>query len=749
MRGSLATFMQTDGAAEGGAGGVGLCAIEAAASASTVLGQPPNMSSQLVLKPYQLLGLNWLGALHANGLNGILADEMGLGKTVQLISLLAHLTHEAAQRGERAGPFLIITPTSTAENWARELAVWCPALVCAKYVGSEAERAQLREELREGHWDVLVTTYSLFERDSAAARDERSFLNKQRFEYAILDEAHCIKNAASARFRNLCRLSARRRVLLTGTPLENNLRELYTLLSFLMPALIGPAERDQLIAESARGASASLDAARRVMAPFVLRRLKSQVLTQLLLPKTERVEALRMDEPHARAYHAVLSAHAARVEAARAAAAAAAGGGGGGATGDAELDELIADAGQPLGSRRGEGREADGGGRARVQAALADKRWAKHAFTELRKAAQHPLLVRARYDGAALAKIAEVLWRSGHFGEDASHERVAEEVATLSDYRLHQLCAEHKLLHDFRLPDDALASSAKVRFLRALLPRLKAEGHRVVIFSQWTSVLDLLETLLLPGPAGLDLPYVRFDGSTSADDRQLLIDQFSSSDEVFAFLLTTRAGGVGINLTAADTVILHDVDFNPAIDRQVRAGGGGGGSAGATGRGPAPRPLRLRPARAAHPCRARAPPSLCARRTSSGARPSAPHRAGASSHHLQAGDRGHRGREDHGAAEPQGRHERPHPRGRGETPTSARASRARRLRARGRARRGASARAGSHRACAAAPCATPHPPPRAFGTGSFRVDRRVVRFRLDPLRSLARADQPGGQGGRR
>lgn len=685
MRAALSAFMQTDavpapagsaagspreGAEEGadgadapaaGCGSVGLCATEARGREG-IIPQPPNMSSKLELKPYQLLGLNWLWALHQNGLNGILADEMGLGKTVQLISLLAHLTLTAEAQGERAGPFLIITPTSTAENWARELAVWCPSLVCEKYVGSEAERAQLREHLRAGGrgragWDVLITTYSLFERDSSAAKEERSFLNKQRFDYMVLDEAHCIKNSNSARYRNLCRMGARRRLLLTGTPLENSLKELYTLLSFLMPNLIGPHERDELIAAS--HGSAALDGARRVMAPFVLRRLKRQVLSQLLLPKQELTTHLPMDAQHAQTYDALIDAHAARVRAARAAAAAAEAAAGAAGSGNAELDDLIHGGGGVGGAAEAR-RGREGAEHARIATLLsADRKWAKHAFTELRKAAQHPLLVRSRYGEEELKRISLVLWKSGHYGEGASHERVAEEVGALSDFKLHELCTQHRVLADLELPADSIRSSAKLRHLAELLPRLRAEGHRVVIFSQWTSLLDILEQLLGDGPAGLNLPFVRFDGSTSADDRQLLIDAFSNSDEIFAFLLTTRAGGVGINLTAADTVILHDVDFNPAIDLQVRAGAARRHEAGeqAGSRAAAPScaassfPPSLLPTALRLVCVLRA--RICA--SAAGARPCAPHRPDTAGDDPPAGDRAHGRREDPAAAEPQGR----------------------------------------------------------------------------------------------
>jgi len=189
-------------------------------------------------------------------------------------------------------------------------------------------------------------------------------------------------------------------------------------------------------------------------------------------------------------------------------------------------------------------------------------------FTDLRKAANHPLLLRSelRYDAKKKKKIALALWRSGHFGAAASKEMVQKEIDTYSDLDLHELCVDHKPLRKFQLPNDALfEASAKCQKLRTFLPQLKAEGHKILLFSQWVRLLDLLEALC----DELDLRSCRLDGATDVATRQSVVDDFNNADAYDVFLLSTRAGGLGINLTAATAVVLHDVDFNPEVDRQA------------------------------------------------------------------------------------------------------------------------------------------------------------------------------------
>jgi SWI/SNF-related matrix-associated actin-dependent regulator 1 of chromatin subfamily A len=189
-----------------------------------------------------------------------------------------------------------------------------------------------------------------------------------------------------------------------------------------------------------------------------------------------------------------------------------------------------------------------------------------HMFTHLRKIAQHPLLIRHHYDDASVEEIAKKAFEHNLFSGNATLKRVTDELLGYSDFGLHAFC--YGAGPDFeghRLSSIHLLSSTKFRFLADLLPRLKEEGSRPLIFSQWTAVLDVIEWLM----EDLMLPYVRLDGSTAVDERLATVDRFNNSDDVFAFLLSTRAGGQGLNLTGADTVILHDVDFNPQIDRQA------------------------------------------------------------------------------------------------------------------------------------------------------------------------------------
>ena len=241
-------------------------------------------------------------------------------------------------------------------------------------------------------------------------------------------------------------------------------------------------------------------------------------------------------------------------------------------------------------------------------------------FAELRKAANHPLLLRSHYTDAMIEQIARAAHAAHVYGEQASLAQVRAELSSASDFRLHTVCAElaessqvrQGGLQGLMLPNEVIVDSAKMRELRRLLPELKESGHRCLIFSQVRAralalmtlliaslishshsrcstcsstcsddtpdclphlpqsleMLDLLEHLL--GPSGLRLLYCRLDGGTAVAERQAMIDKFQVADsKIFAFLLSTRAGGQGINLTAADTVILHDLDWNPQLDRQA------------------------------------------------------------------------------------------------------------------------------------------------------------------------------------
>jgi len=541
MRLALSALVRPGGAAKGGK--------------EVGMEQPANMTSQMTMAPHQLVGLSWLHGLHQQKASGILADEMGLGKTVQAIALLAQLLSE----GDK-GPHLVVAPTSTLTNWQREFEMWCPALKVLKYHGSEAERAEQRAELLGGggSFHVVLCTFKLWEQDSDKARAERGLFKKLKLSYLVLDEAQQIKNSESRRYKNLTAVRSSHRLLLTGTPIENSPRELLSLLAFLMPSTFAASTKDgkkgmkdalvQLFATLERaGEGQDVTAARasrikKLMAPFMLRRLKEVVLHGLL-PKSEEDMLVPMTPPQQQLYADTVTSIASQALERQRAWEAEGGEGGEG--------------GEGAPARRG-GQAQGGGLSAGVQ-----KKWVVAAFTELRKVAQHPMLVRSHYRD--IEKIAYVLKCEEEFGAQATLEMVRQELNDSNDLALHLYCGRYAALRSLRMPPEALLTGGKSAMLAELLPPLLADGHRVLIFSQWTSTLDTLALLL----DHLGISSVRFDGSTPAPERQRLIDAFNADATIGVFLLTTRAGGLGINLTAADTVIIHDVDFNPAADKQA------------------------------------------------------------------------------------------------------------------------------------------------------------------------------------
>mmetsp|Transcript_962 Transcript_962/g.2268 ORF Transcript_962/g.2268 Transcript_962/m.2268 type:complete len:970 (+) Transcript_962:111-3020(+) len=485
------------------------------------------------LKEYQLVGLNWLRLLYSQNLNGILADEMGLGKTVQAIAILAWLKKTQDVRG----PHLVVAPGSTLENWRREVQRWVPWARVEVYHGSQAARTGLaqryeRKARKNPEVDILITTYTYFERDSSGA--DRAFLSKFAYQYIIYDEAHGMKNMNSARYRRLVRLSSRRRLLLSGTPVQNNLQELLALMSFCMPKVFN-ASSDRLAEyfnDADNRGSTSIGRIRDAMRPFVLRRLKADVLGQLS-PKTDDIRLIEMPDVQNKVYKDIIKSYRQKKEDAK-----------NSKRGTRELDSVTT-----------------------------------HFFSQLRKAANHPLLVRQYFgksadespDGVArsLDKVVDLLNRVKAFGPAATVRMIEKEIKNYSDWDFHLLALEYGSrngeLRGMILPQEALWTSAKARQLQTLLPQLKKDGHRFLIFSQWTTLLDLIEEML----NSMGMLFVRFDGQTAIHDRQTIVDKYNTDMSISACLLSTRAGGMGINLTSADTVILHDLDWSHATDRQA------------------------------------------------------------------------------------------------------------------------------------------------------------------------------------
>jgi superfamily II DNA or RNA helicase len=407
----------------------------------------PPASFRATLRAYQGEGLSWLGFLREAGFGGVLADDMGLGKTVQALAFLAH--EKAAGRLDR--PALIVSPTSVLPNWQAEAERFAPELSVLALRG--LDRRQLFDRI-PAH-DLVLTTYPLL------ARDHEVLLG-QEFHVAILDEAQAIKNPKATVSGLAHRLTARHRLALTGTPLENNLGEVWSLFEFLSPGLLGDQAtfrrtfRTPIEKHGDRAAQAFLS---RRLKPFMLRRTKEEVATELP-PKTEIVEHVRLEGAQRDLYETV--------------------------------------------------------------------RVLMHAK------------VRAEIDRKGLAR---------------SHIVFLDALL-----KLRQICCDPRLL---KLPQARkVKGSAKLERLTEMLPELIAEGRRVLLFSQFTSMLALIEEEL----AGLKIPYVKLTGDTT--DRATPIREFQSG-KVPLFLLSLKAGGTGLNLTAADTVIHYDPWWNPAVENQA------------------------------------------------------------------------------------------------------------------------------------------------------------------------------------
>ncbi|XP_017780427.1 PREDICTED: SWI/SNF-related matrix-associated actin-dependent regulator of chromatin subfamily A containing DEAD/H box 1 homolog isoform X2 [Nicrophorus vespilloides] len=480
--------------------------------------QPSNLSSSLKLTNYQMVGLNWFAVLHQQGVNGILADEMGLGKTVQVISFLAHLKETKAA----ITTHLVVVPASTLENWMNEFGRWCPELRVLLYYGSAEERRSYRFMFAEGKhkdFDVVLTTYNMV----SSSPEERKMFRVTPMHYVIFDEAHMLKNMNTQRYETLARIKAAKRILLTGTPLQNNLLELMSLLIFVMPNIFSEKADDlkSLFQKNNKKDKDSdddiptfekdqVEQAKRIMKPFVLRRLKRDVLKDLP-KKTDLKLNVAMVPSQETKYMELITAF------------------------------------QEAGTKE-EGGKYNG----------------MTMMSDLRKLANHPLLLRYHYKYEDLPNIARKLAADPGY-KDTVVDYIVDDLACMSDFEIHTMSKDFACLKKFQLPDELITVSGKFSFLDEKLAELKKGGHRVLIFSQYVIMLNVLEEYL----DIRDHSYLRLDGNTAVTLRQELIDQYSSDPNIFIFLLSTRAGGLGINLTAADTVIIHDIDFNPYNDRQA------------------------------------------------------------------------------------------------------------------------------------------------------------------------------------
>lgn len=483
------------------------------------LKQPAGMCKSLDMKDYQIVGLNWLNLIWSQRMSGILADDMGLGKTCQVIAFLTHLYESG-----NTGPHLIIVPGSTLENWLQEIKKFSPVLSTRTqpYYGTMAERAEIRKKYHANpdQVSIIVTTYTT----AVSKADDISFLCKLNAGVCVIDEAHYLRNPHSKRYKALIGIPAEMRLLLTGTPLQNNLKELVSLLTFLMPELFEEHQHQlQYIfknkAKTYDDDHAALLSARRIekarsmMTPFVLRRKKHQVLKSMP-PKVCRVERCKLRPKQRKIYVDYLEQQKA-VFAARAA-------------GKRTTDNA-------------------------------------NVMMKLRQAAIHPLLHRRIYDDKQIEKLAKLYMRTREHEHQSTYEQVLEDLSLRDDLGVHEACLMEKGLYKHRLKNDEWMDSGKVEKLKELLLRFQENGDRALIFSQFTRVLDILEHVLTT----LDIKALRLDGSTPIPERQPLINKFNQDETYPVFLLSTRSGGTGINLASANKVIIFDSSFNPQDDIQA------------------------------------------------------------------------------------------------------------------------------------------------------------------------------------
>ncbi|KAJ9476432.1 putative Chromo domain-containing protein 1 (putative) [Pseudozyma hubeiensis] len=437
---------------------------------------------------FQLEGVNWLRYGWYHEKPGILADEMGLGKTVQIITFLASIWKEG-----RAGPFLVVVPNSTLPNWMREFEKWMPQFRVVPFWGEGEARDMISRyeffhskktlektggSIRPIKFHVVVAAEVTVRLDSLPLRKVGSW------DVIIVDEGQNLKSGKSLLLKRLNELHAEHRIIMTGTPLNNNVTELFNLLNWLEP---GGQWKDvkALEAEYSVLKPEVIEELQKRLRPYFLRRLKKEVLD--LPPKIELIVPTSLRPIQKRIYRSIL---------------------------ESNIEDIQAlSASRETGAKKGK------------KSMIANL---NNTLMQLRKCIQHPYLI-------------------------------APDLETREGEENYEATWEHQRLID---------ASAKLSLLQRLLPKLKAAGHRILLFSQFVINLDIVEVFL----CGEGYKFLRLDGEVGQKQRQKGIDAFNAPDSpYFIYMISTRAGGVGINLATADTVIIMDPDWNPHVDTQAIA----------------------------------------------------------------------------------------------------------------------------------------------------------------------------------
>ncbi|XP_075449617.1 chromodomain-helicase-DNA-binding protein 1 isoform X2 [Ascaphus truei] len=418
----------------------------------------------LELRDYQLNGLNWLAHSWCKGNSCILADEMGLGKTIQTISFLNYLFHEH----QLYGPFVIVVPLSTLTSWQREIQIWAPLMNAVVYLGDINSRNMIRThewmhpQTKRLKFNILLTTYEILLKD-------KSFLGGVNWAFIGVDEAHRLKNDDSLLYKTLIDFKSNHRLLITGTPLQNSLKELWSLLHFIMPQKFSSWEEFE--EEHGKGREYGYASLHKELEPFLLRRVKKDV-EKSLPAKVEQILRIEMSALQKQYYKWILTRNY---------------------------------------------KALSKGSKGSTSGFL-------NIMMELKKCCNHCYLIKPPED---------------------------------NEFYNRQEALQH-----------LIRSSGKLILLDKLLIRLKERGNRVLIFSQMVRMLDILAEYL----KSRQFTFQRLDGSIKGEIRKQALDHFNAEgSEDFCFLLSTRAGGLGINLASADTVVIFDSDWNPQNDLQAQA----------------------------------------------------------------------------------------------------------------------------------------------------------------------------------
>ncbi|KAK5944113.1 putative ATPase [Knufia obscura] len=565
--------------------------------------EQPKLVSGGKMREYQLEGLEWLKTLWMNGLCGILADEMGLGKTVQAISLIAFF-----KENNISGPFLVAAPLSTVRNWVEEFKRWTPEINTVLYHGSKPEREEIRKKhmkmQQQGKFEfpVVITSYEI-------CMNDKNFLANYKWRYIVVDEGHRLKNMNCKLIKELMTYNSANRLLITGTPLQNNIAELWSLLHFLLPEVFNDLDSFERWfdfssvlddkdsdTKSSKRKNNLVSTMHAILKPFLLRRVKTDV-ESTLPPKREYILYAPLTNEQKDIYKEILAGTARtyledkaveRIEA---------------RSRTASLKRKAND------SRHSTPVKATKTSRATTPATNASRADTPGSTASTGSTRRGRKAARRNYEEIGDREFNSRL-RQVEKGQDAdlngnnpsSSEIDSEEEASqersktlklakqeIASKKLQNPVMQARLAcnspHNFYWPfssgdpdadgdldlpplDETLVTaSGKLLLLDTLLPNLLSGNHKILIFSQFKTTLDILETYC---DTLREWPVCRIDGSISQDDRYEQITSFNSpKSEHKIFLLSTRAGGQGINLAAADTVILFDSDWNPQQDLQA------------------------------------------------------------------------------------------------------------------------------------------------------------------------------------